>query len=111
MGANGWLFSSLALGSHSKPPLENPKEMAKKSLSPIQSVAKAISLSVTRHALTGLGATLVAQGVLTESCAAGLQGCYDVQSLLGAGLFVVTVAWGAFDKWQTDKRAKALLAP
>lgn len=84
--------------------------MARKALSPMQSVAKAISLSVARHALTALGASLVSMGVLQESCGPqALDGCYDVQSLMGAGLFVVSVGWSVFDKQQAKKRAEAVL--
>lgn len=63
---------------------------------PISNLAIQIAASTARHALTALGGSLAADGILSST---------DVPTFVGAGLMVLGVAWAW---WQKVGQAAAL---
>lgn len=58
----------------------------------IPPLISSIAGSVTRWALTGLGAYLVKKGIVSESDVA--------QVIAGAGVALASLAWSIWEKWQ-----------
>lgn len=66
-----------------------------------EGLARNLSMAWVRATAQAVAGSLVAQGVITGA---------QTNDVIGSAIFIATVAWSSYDKWQADKKLKAAKA-